>query len=80
MIQIISIDGETKMGKTFKDLKKNAHGYSDPTAYEAIKNMDKDYERFRKLLHMIFYICHISGFQLEGRITLRDKWTGKVWR
>lgn len=63
-----------------KDLRKNAEEYSDPTAYEAIKNIDKEDERFRKLLHTIFYICNIAGFEIEGRIVLVDKKTGRVWR
>jgi len=63
-----------------RDLRKNAEGYSDPTAYEAIKNIDKEYERFHKLLHTIFYICNVAGFEIEGRIVLIDKKTGRIWR
>lgn len=62
------------------DLMKNGSGYLDPTAYEAIKNADGDAERFHKLLDVIFAICELSGFHLEGRIVLKDKKTGKVWR
>lgn len=58
---------------------KNKEGYPDPTAYKAIENMERN-ERFRKLLHTIFDICEMSGFHLEGRIVLRDKKTGRVWR
>ena len=60
------------------DLRKNAEGYSDPTAYEAMKNIDKDDERFHKLLHTIFYLCELAGFQIEGRIVLVDKSYTKV--
>ncbi len=63
-----------------RDLRKNAEEYSDPTAYEAIKNIDKEDERFHKLLYTIFYICNIAGFEIEGRITLVDKKTGRIWR
>ena len=62
-----------------RDLRKNAEGYSDPTAYEAIKNIEEE-ERFNKLLHTIFNICELSGFRIEGRIVLIDKVTGKVYR
>lgn len=62
------------------DLRKNAEGYSDLTAYEAMKNIDKDDERFHKLLHTIFYLCELAGFQIEGRIVLVDKKNGRVWR
>jgi hypothetical protein len=63
-----------------RDLRKNAEEYSDPTAYEAIKNIDKEDERFHKLLHTIFYICNVAGFEIEGRIVLLDKKTGRIWR
>lgn len=63
-----------------RDLRKNAEGYSDPTAYEAIKNIDKEDKRFRKLLHTIFNICELSGFRIEGRIVFVDKKTGRIWR
>jgi hypothetical protein len=63
-----------------RDLRKNAEGYSDSTAYEAIKNTDKEDERFHKLLHTIFYICEVAGFEIDGRIVLVDKKTGRIWR
>ena len=63
-----------------RDLRKNASGYSDPTAYRAIKNIDREDENFHKLLHTIFNICELSGFRIEGRIILVDEVTGKVWR
>lgn len=64
-----------------KDLRKNASGCNDPTPYQAIKNIDEANNiRFYKLLHTIFHVCEIAGFEVEGRITLKDKKTGKVWR
>lgn len=66
------------------DLKRNGSGYPDPTAYRAIKNVEKvseeDTARFRDLLDVIFTICELSGFHIEDRIVVRDKKTGKVWR
>lgn len=74
------------------DIKRNGSGYFDPTAYEAIKKADSviddvvenscgtEKQRFRKLLEVIFLICELSGFHLEGRITVRDKKTGRIWR
>ena len=62
-----------------RDLRRNGSGYTDPTAYKAIKNVDRD-DEFHKLLHTIFYICELSGFRIEGRIVLVDEVTGKVWR
>ena len=65
------------------DLKRNASGYVDFTAYEAIKAADKDIEgetRFKKLLTAIFIICDLAGYHIENRLEIRDKRTGKVWR
>lgn len=62
------------------DLKRNASGYYDPTAYVAIKKVDEEDEKFHKLLHTIFYICKIAGFELKGRITLVDLETGRIWK
>ena len=65
------------------DLKYNASGYLDLTAYEAIRNVDREAEaerRYHKLLSTIFYICNLAGFHIEGRLVLKDKKTGKIWR
>lgn len=63
------------------DIRKNGSGYSDPTPYKAIKNIENENNiRFYKLLHTIFHVCELAGFEIEGRMTLRDKRTGKVWR
>ena len=63
-----------------KDLKHNESGALDLTAYEAIRKADKEAARFYKLLYTIFNICELSGFNLEGRITVKDKRTGKIWK
>ena len=57
----------------------NKEGYLDPTTYQAMKNIDSE-DRFYKLLNMIFSLCELAGFRLEGRITLVDKKTGRIWR
>ena len=60
-----------------------ASGCKDLTAYEAIKKVDKEKlaeERFKKLLTTIFCICELANFHIEGRITVKDKKTGKIWR
>lgn len=63
-------------------LKRNASGYSDNTAYTAIKKADKDAdaERFYKLLMSIFNLCELAGFHIEERLVIKDKKTGKIWR
>ena len=58
----------------------NSEGYNDPTAYAAIKNADREYDRVKKVLKAIFVVCELAGFDVEGRVALRDKRTGKVWK
>ena len=55
---------------------------ASPSLYdgEAIKNIDEEDDRFHKLLNTLFYICKIADFEIEGRIVLKDKKTGKTWR
>lgn len=59
--------------------KKNSEGYSDPTTYAALKNIE-DGERVAKLIRTLTYICGLAGYTVESRIVLRDKRTGKVWK
>ncbi len=66
-----------KQGK--KDYKHNAEGFSDPTAYAAYKSLDREERRFRKLLKTIFSLCELAGFEVVGRIALRDRKSGKTW-
>ena len=66
-----------------QDPRRNASGCLDLTAYEAIKRADREADaeaRYKKLLSTIFYICDLAGFHIEGRITIKDKKTGKIWR
>ena len=63
--------------------KYNSSGCKDLTAYEAIRNVEREEKaevRFKNLLAQIFQLCEYYGFHLEGRIVLKDKKTGKVWR
>ena len=69
------------------ELMRNGSGYVDPTAYEAIRNIeeenrhkDPDYEKYQKLVGCILRICELSDFHLEERLVLKDKKTGKIYR
>lgn len=62
-----------------RKLKRNASGCLDLTAYQAIRKAD-DYARFEDLLHSIKDMCEEADFEIEGRIVLIDRRTGKVWR
>ena len=52
----------------------------NPTADKAMKHIEEEEARFHKLLDTIFNICELSGFHIEGRLVVRDKRTGRVWR
>ena len=60
--------------------KKNSEGYSDPTAYAAMKNIHREEDRYRKFRRIILNICDMAGFEIRGPLVLIDKKTGKVWR
>lgn len=51
---------------------------AEPVAEEK-PTYDKNTARFYNLLKVIFQVCHIAGFKLEGRVHLRDMKTGKLW-
>ena len=57
----------------------NGSGCKDFTAYEALRNVERE-EQLKKLLNTIFYITNLAGFSIEGRIVFKDKRTGKIWR
>lgn len=65
---------------------KNQEGYMDLTRHDAVENIEREERekreaaRVTKLVHTIFYICNIAGFDVAERIVLKDKKTGKVWR
>lgn len=70
------------MNEKTNNPKKNTEGYSDMTPHKAIKNMErqKEINRVHKLVHTIFYICNLAGFDVVNRIELKDRKTGKVWK
>lgn len=41
---------------------------------------NEEYLRFRKVLGLIKSICSLSDFDIEGRIALTDRKTGRHWR
>ena len=62
------------------ELKRNGSGYKDPTAEKAIKNAMRHKERVLKVIKTLQSVAHLAGFEIVGRIILRDKETGKEWR
>ena len=58
----------------------NGEGYPDPTAYAATKPiMDEDAE-VSKLIYVIRYIVRKAGFEIENRIVLRSRESGRIFK
>lgn len=67
------------------DLKRNAEGYYDPTAYVALSKIEgerayAERQRFLRLRGCLLRVCELAGFKIEGPLVLRDTRSGKVWR
>lgn len=62
------------------ELKRNGSGYCDPTAEKAIKSIVANEKKVTKLIKTIQAVAHLAGYEIEGRIVLRDKKSGEVWR
>lgn len=62
---------------------RNIEHYPDPTAFEAINNIESNRKTYPtevgRLMKTIFYICGLAGFEVKGRITLVDRRTGKEY-
>ena len=63
---------------------KNYEGYPDQTAGQALKRVSAE-ERRRDgevgiLINMLKQIISLAGFELVGRIELKDRQTGKEYK
>ena len=62
----------------------NSEGYSDPTAYAALRPMmQADTELENKvsfLIKVLRFIIAESGFDLMNRVELRDKKSGRIFK
>lgn len=69
---------------------KNAEGYQDPTVDKVFASVLKkpplseqdarSLSRIKHLMHIIRFLADEFGFDIEERVVLRDKQTGKIWR
>lgn len=68
---------------------KNAEGYSDPTPGEAMSNIRREQRQqetaerlavISRLVPVMKQTAELAGFEVVGRITLKDKETGKEYR
>lgn len=61
-------------------LYRNKEGYTDKTAGYAIKAADAQPENVTWLINTIRQLAHLLGYEIVGRITIRDRDTGREWR
>ncbi len=67
---------------------KNVEGYADPTPYSALNNVLREQksaeaeaeERMNLLIKTLKNTIRLAGFELVGRIEVRDKGTGRMFR
>lgn len=64
------------------DPRRNAEGYLDVTAYLGTKNViQEENERKNKdLIHTFRLLADMAGFEIVGRITIKHKKTGRIFR
>lgn len=55
----------------------NSEGYRDPTAEQAIQNVDRVPKRVKDVYKVMQAVAGLHGFEIIG---LRDRNTGKEWR
>lgn len=58
----------------------NKSGCNDPTAYVVMKNDGEQSKRVNTLISVLKYITHNAGFEVIGRIQLRDMKTGREYK
>lgn len=73
------------MAGTGKGYRYNGSGYNDPTAYQAIRELEQEElkqieQRALKSIRAIRRRLIVDGFELIGRIAIRDIKTGREFR
>lgn len=58
---------------------KNNEGYVDLTAGEAIEHADRPPRAVKQVIYILHLIASLAGMEIVGRITLKDKETGREW-
>lgn len=70
------------------NMSRNAEHYADPTPGTAMRNIRKEeyqkeaarLDRIGDIVPLLRQMANIAGFEIIGRIPLRDKATGKEYR
>lgn len=64
--------------------RRNAEGYPDPTAYYGTKEIIREETeaewKNRSIIHTFRRIAELAGFEIVGRITLKEKKTGRIFK
>jgi hypothetical protein len=56
------------------------NGLADKVAYKLHKEELVESDRYYNLLDHIMYMCELAGFEINGKLELKDLETGKIWR
>lgn len=59
---------------------KNKEGYPDPTAGDAIREADRPPELVSWCIKIIKNLAEIFDLEVIGRVTVKDKSTGRIYR
>ena len=66
------------------NMMKNSEGYYDPTAYNSTKDLIREENeishRNHELIQLFRQIVNLAGFEIVGRVTLKHKRTGKIFK
>lgn len=58
----------------------NGEKYSDPTADHAVKSVMRTPDHVIKVINMMKSIAEFAGFEVVGKIHLKDRATGREWK
>lgn len=59
---------------------RNKEGYPDPTAGDAIREADRPPELVSWYIKIIKNLAEIFDLEVIGRVTVKDKSTGRIYR
>jgi hypothetical protein len=69
-------EGVMRMSKPWQ----NAEGYTDLTAYHGITNAEREKDMISQVIGTLKAVARLAGFEIEGRIVLKNIKTGKEYR
>lgn len=77
---IAIITGQIWRMRRQRMIHKNKEGYPDPTAGRAIKETDRQPDKITWYIKTIREIAELIDLEIVGRVTVKDKDTGKIYR